>query len=54
MILGLGWFLDSRIAENKITEKDDFQEISHRLDIMSAHSKDIHESLVKSIEQTKE
>ena len=54
MILGLGWFLDSRITENKITEKDDFQEISYCLDAMSAHSKDIHESLVKSIEQTKE
>ena len=54
MILGLGWFLDSRITENKITEKDDFQEISHRLDTMSAHSKDVHESLVKSIEQSKE
>lgn len=54
MILVLGLFLDSRITENKITEKNDFQEISQRLGTMSANSKDVHESLVKSIEQTKE
>lgn len=54
MILVLGLFLDSRITENKITEKNDFQEISYRLDTMSANSKDVHESLVKSIEQSKE